>query len=398
MNAHPPLTHSHLESYRQQFPALTNKAYFNYGGQGPMSQGAIAAVHQAHDHIQHIGPFSDAVNRWMSREMHQLREAIATELNVTPQTITLTESVSAGCNIALLGMDWQAGDHMLLSDCEHPGIVAVALEIQRRYGVEVSFCPLMATLNEGDPVAVVAEHLRPNTRLVVISHILWNTGQVLPLAEICAVCHAHPTHSHPVRVLVDAAQSVGVLPLNLADIGVDFYAFTGHKWLCGPAGAGGFYTRPEALDSLSPTFVGWRAITKGKQGDLTGWEPDGRRFEVATSDCGLYVGLREAIALHHQWGNAADRHQRILTLSHYLWQHLSALPHITCLRMTPPESGLISFQVHDMSLSHNQIVQNLEKQGFYLRTILSPDCIRACVHYLTLESEIDQLVEALQGA
>jgi L-cysteine/cystine lyase len=362
-----------------------------------MSQGAIAAVQQAHAHLQQIGPFSDAANRWMNREMHQLRQAIATELNVTAQTITLTESVSAGCNIALLGIDWQAGDHILLSDCEHPGIVAVALEIQRRYGVEVSFCPLLSTLNGGDPVAAVAEHLQPNTRLVVISHILWNTGQVLPLAEICAVCHAHPTQSHPVRVLVDAAQSVGVLPLNLADIEVDFYAFTGHKWLCGPAGAGGFYTRPEALDSLRPTFVGWRAITKDSQGNVTGWEPDGRRFEVATSDCGLYAGLREAIALHHQWGNAVDRYQRIVSLSHYLWQQLSPLPHISLLRTTPPESGLVSFQVHGSSLSHSQIVQNLEKQGFYLRTILSPNCIRACVHYFTLESEIDQLVEALRS-
>jgi L-cysteine/cystine lyase len=390
------LAHLPLETYRQQFPALANKSYFNYGGQGPMAQAAIAAVHQAHHHIQQIGPFSDAVNRWMSQEMHRLRQAIATDLTVSAQTITLTESVSAGCAIALLGIDWQAGDHMLLSDCEHPGIVAVALEIQRRYGVEVSFCPLMDTLNAGDPVAVVTEHLRPNTRLVVISHVLWNTGQVLPLADICAVCHAYPTQAQPVRVLVDAAQSVGVLPLNLADIGVDFYAFTGHKWLCGPAGAGGFYTHPEALDSLQPTFVGWRAIRKDTQGNLTGWEPDGRRFEVATSDCGLYAGLREAIALHAQWGHAGDRYRRILTLSHYLWQKLSALSHITCLRTAPPESGLVSFQVHGLPLNHNQIVQNLEKQGFYLRTILQPDCIRACVHYFTLESEIDQLVEALQ--
>ncbi|HEY9621193.1 MAG TPA: aminotransferase class V-fold PLP-dependent enzyme [Crinalium sp.] len=386
-----------LTSYRQQFPALANKAYFNYGGQGPMPQTAIAAVQQAHEYIQQIGPFSNAVNLWMNQEMQKLREAIASDLNVAAQTISLTESVSAGCNIALWGIDWQQGDHMLLSDCEHPGIIAVALEIQRRFGVEVSMCPLLDTLNGGDPVAVITQHLRPTTRLVVISHILWNTGQVLPLAEICTACHAYPTQSNPVRVLVDAAQSVGVLPLKLAETEVDFYAFTGHKWLCGPAGAGGFYARPEALDSISPTFVVWRAITKDKESGSMGWEPSGRRFEVATSDCGLYVGLREAIAHHHQWGSAEARYQRILSLSQYLWQQLNNLPQVTCLRTAPPESGLVSFQVQHPSLSHSQIVQRLEKQGFYLRTILSPDCIRACVHYFTLESEIDQLLNAIQA-
>jgi L-cysteine/cystine lyase len=109
---------------------------------------------------------------------------------------------------------------MLLSDCEHPGIVATAEEIGRRFGVEVSFCPLMATLNQGDP-AVVAQHLRPSTRLVVLSHILWNTGQVLPIAEIVKVCR-QKDGSWPVRILVDAAQSAGQLPLNLTELEADF--------------------------------------------------------------------------------------------------------------------------------------------------------------------------------
>lgn len=382
-----------LMRHRHQFPALATKSYFNYGGQGPLPQRAIAAISAGHDYMQTHGPFSNAVNHWANQQMQQVREAIAAELQIAPATLTLTENVTVGCNIALWGLDWRAGDHILLSDCEHPGVVAIVQELARRFRLEVSVCPLLPTLNDGDPVSAIAQHLRPETRLVALSHILWNTGQVLPLAEIVALCHDYAARHGRVRVLVDAAQSVGVLPLDLGAIAADFYAFTGHKWLCGPAGVGGLYVSPDALADLRPTFIGWRSVTKDAQGNPTGFLPDGRQFEVATSDFPLYGAMREAIATHHRWGSAADRYRRICQLSELLWEGLAKLPQVSCLRTAPPEAGLVSFQlVHGR---HAQTVQALEQKGFLLRTLLHPDCIRACVHYFTLESEIEQLLEAI---
>ena len=388
-----------LDLLRQQFPALRNKTYFNYGGQGPMPQAAMDATTNAQEYIQCNGPFSTEVNAWIFEEVKQTRFAIASELGVPAETITLTEDVTVGCNVALWGIDWQDGDHMLLSDCEHPGIVATAEEIGRRFGVEVSACPLMATLNTGDAAAVIAQHLRPNTRLVVLSHILWNTGQVLPMLEIVKVCRQYDS-SKPVRVLVDAAQSVGLLPLKLTELEVDFYAFTGHKWWCGPAGVGGLYVRPEARESLRPTFIGWRSVvidSGGKPGD---WQPDGRRYEVATSAFPQYAGLRAAIATHQEWGTAEERYQQICQLSQYLWQQLNDLDQIACLRTAAPEAGLVSFQItsgkRDAS-THLKLVKFLESQSLMTRTLVDPDCVRACVHYFTLPSEIDRLVLGIQN-
>jgi L-cysteine/cystine lyase len=187
-----------------------------------------------------------------------------------------------------------------------------------------------------------------------------------------------------------------MMPLDLDADGVDFYAFTGHKWLCGPAGVGGLYVSAEARESLNPTFIGWRGITKDASGNPTGWQPDGSRYEVATSDYALYPALRAALAVHQQWGTATERFQRILSLSQRLWQRLAELPFITCLRTAPPESGLVSFQVGNRTPHlHEQLVQTLEQQGFLLRTILDPTCVRACVHYFTSEAEVDQLVEVI---
>ncbi len=386
------MTDSMLDNHRRQFPALNHKAYFNYGGQGPLPQRSLAAIYQFYEQLQQYGPFSQSAFDYIEQEQQLTRTAIATELGVTPETITITEDVTVGCNIALWGISWQPGDHLLISDCEHPGIVATTQELQRRFQIEITVFPLLETLNQGDPVAAIAQHLQPNTRLVVLSHILWNTGQVLPIAEIMKVCHT--AQNQPIRVLVDAAQSVGVLPLTLAESQIDFYAFTGHKWLCGPAGIGGLYVSPEALPELSPTFIGWRGITKDSTGKPTGFQPDGKRYEIATSAYPLYAGLRHALELHQEWGNSTQRYQRICELSNILWQKLSQLPQINCLKNTPPESGLVSFTVEN-GKSHAAFVKALQQQNMFLRTILDPNCVRACVHYFTQQTEIDQLVEVI---
>ncbi|MBE9066120.1 aminotransferase class V-fold PLP-dependent enzyme [Leptolyngbya cf. ectocarpi LEGE 11479] len=386
-----------IAQYRQRVPALQNKAYFNYGGQGPMVEAALAAIHSAHQTIQTRGPFGSKVYQWMRAEGVETRRMLADDLGVSPQTLALTENVTVGCNIALWGLPWRSGDHILLSDCEHPGIIATVQELQRRYGIEFSIFPHLSQLNSADPVSTIQAHLRPTTRLLVISHILWNTGQVLPLKAICQLCHERP---QPVRVLSDSAQSVGMLPLQLAKTGVDFYAFTGHKWYCGPAGLGGLYVRPEAMAELSPTYIGWRGITLGTEGQPTGWEPDARRYEVSTSNVALCSGLRVAIATHNDWGTTEERYFRICQLSSSLWGKLNSLRSVRCLLKSPPESGLVSFRIFQNGAPaptlHQKLVVYLETRQFYLRTLLSPSCVRACTHYFTTESEIDRLIDAIE--
>ncbi len=385
-----------LKQHRQQFPGLANKAYFNFGGQGTMPQMALEAIYKAYEYIQQQGPFSARVNEWIRKEADLTRQAIASELNVLPENIALTENVTAGCNIAIWGIDWQPGDRILLTDCEHPGVIAIVKEVARRHRVKVTTCPIAATLNRGNPAAIIEQHLQPTTRMVILSHLLWNTGQLLPLAEIVNVCHNYSQSTRPVYVMVDAAQSAGSLPLNLTGLDVDFYAFTGHKWLCGPAGVGGLYVRPEAVAALSPTFVGWRGVQMDSSGMPVNWQSDCRRYEVATSAFPQYAGLRAAIAVHRQWGTAKERYTQICRNSEYLWQQLSQLPQVNCLRAEPPEAGIVSFRLNS-TISHQQFVEFLEQQNFLLRTLVSPDCIRACVHYFTLPSEIDALVKVVSN-
>jgi len=382
-----------IEQHRQEFPALANKVYFNFGGQGPMPKAALEAIIDAHKYIQRHGPFSLKINSWLNQRNQKTREVIAQTLGTTIETITLTENVTTGCNIVIWGMNWQPHDEIVMTDCEHDGVIAIVQEIARRFQVKVVTVPIFETLNQGDPVQVIEAHLTPKTRLVVLSHILWNTGQVLPLTEIVSLCHNYPSGLIP--VLVDGAQSVGCIPLNLSQLDVDYYAFTGHKWLCGPFGVGGLYVRPQMLESINPTYVGWRSVICDHEDRPIGWKATGERFEVATSSYAQYEGFKGAIATLEEWGDQDQRYERIYQLSGYLWEQLSQIKGVNCLKKSRPLSGLVSFQIENQN--HHQFVKSLEEKGFFLRTLLYPDCIRACVHYLTLESEIDQLIEAIKN-
>ena len=381
-------------SLRAAFPGLEGKHYFNFGGQGILPQLSLTAILEAYSFLEAEGPFSIVGNRWFQNQLSQLRQSLAQELNVAIGTLTITDNVTAGCNIVLWGMDWQAGDHILLTDCEHPGVIAIVQAIAARFGVTYSECPLLATLESGEPVAVIQDQLTPKTRLVVLSHLLWNTGQVLPLEAIAQACHDYPGH-YPIQVLVDGAQSAGSLALNLSNSVVDYYAFTGHKWFCGPAGVGGLYIKPEHLPQLLPTYVGWRSLEYNAQGQVVGWKADGSRFEVATSAVPQYAGLHAAIAVHQQAGTSQERYQQICALSRYLWEGLQEIGGLTCLLPTYPEAGLVSFRLTE-GKSPAQLVQKLEDSRFYLRTIVSPSCIRACCHYFTTKEEIEQLLELLR--
>ncbi len=375
---------SDLQLHRQQFPHIQDYAYFNYGGQGLMPSISLNAIHEAQLQSQRMAPFSHQGGVSMMQATQQLKQTLAENLHVSPQHLALTENTTAGCNIALWGLDWRSGDRLLLTDCEHQGIIAIAQELAQRFGVIIDRVSLVDSPK--DPLSTITNQITPKTRILVLSHILWNTGLVLPLAEIVAQCHAKG-----VLVLVDGAQSVGVLPLDLEALGADYYAFTGHKWWCGPPGLGGLHIKDQA--TLRPTFLGWRSVQLDAQGQPESLHLDARRYEVSTSAFTLYPGLQAALQVHTDYGDAHSRYAAILDRSALLWNALTQLPGVKTLTQKPPDSGLVAFQLDRGH--HAAAVTQLESRNIYVRQILYPDCLRASLHYFTSETEIQRLVDGI---
>jgi L-cysteine/cystine lyase len=323
---------------------------------------------------------------------------------VAPHRLALTENVTSGCVLPLWGLPFEAGDRLLISDCEHPGVVAACHELAKREHLEVDNLPVQhlrqgrEAQNETNAgvLQALGDALKPRTKVVVLSHLLWNTGQLMPIPEVADHLRQHAGHPF---LLVDAAQSMGQIPVEAAAQAADIYAFTGHKWTCGPEGLGGVALSERILKQANPTLIGWRSLrdeTRAVINDPDPFHHDSRRFEIATSCVPLMAGLRQSLHLMAGEGNEQERLQTIQTLSGELWKQLKEVPWITPLLEGEPPAGLVSFQLNDPSgRTPTETVQILGNKGIWIRNLEEPICLRACTHITTEASELNRFVEAL---
>ena len=384
---------------RELCPALLNKTYFNYGGQGPLPTPSLEAIQASWRRIHELGPFTTDVWPFIGAEVSSTRRRLAQLCGVAPHRLALSENVTSGCVLPLWGLPFTAGDRLLISDCEHPGVVAACVELARREGLEIDALPVQQL--RGDQPSTDAgvmdaleQSLTPRTRLVVLSHLLWNTGQIMPITAVAERLALHPQSPY---LLVDAAQSFGQIPVQQAAAAADIYAFTGHKWACGPEGLGGVALSERVLEQGQPTVIGWRSLRDESKADLSSSDPfhhDSRRFEVATSCVPLMAGLRCSLDLLEQEGSSEARLGRILQLSRDLWGTLEQLPGVSPLLEMPPASGLVSFQL-SKGPACGEVVKQLGSQGLWIRDLADPACLRACTHVTTGGKEIETLVEAI---
>ena len=396
------MTHANGCFLRDSCAALENKLYFNYGGQGPLPTPSLEAITSSWQRIQELGPFTTDVWPYIGAESNNTRRQLAQICGVGPHRLALSENVTSGCVLPLWGLPFQAGDHLLISDCEHPGVVAACVELARRERLEIDTLPVQhfrgdqASTDSG-VLTELEQALHPSTRLVVLSHLLWNTGQIMPIQ---AVAEQLSSHRRQPFLLVDAAQSFGQIPVAEAAAAADIYAFTGHKWACGPEGLGGVALSERVLSEGQPTLIGWRSLRDESKADLNASAPfhsDSRRFEVATSCVPLLAGLRSSLDLMEQEGTAQQRLATIRSKSAALWTALQHIEGVTTLLNVPPASGLVSFQIAGERKPADW-VQKLGAHGIWIRDLADPACLRACTHVCTTTEEMDALIRELDGS
>ena len=392
------MTHANLSGLRDLCPALANKTYFNYGGQGPLPTPSLQAITASWQRIQELGPFTGAVWPFIEQETARVRQALAALCGVGPHRLALTENVTSGCVLPLWGLPLTTGDQLLISDCEHPGVVAACQELARREGLEIRWLPVLELCKTHDQaslgaavLAALEQALTPQTRLVALSHLLWNSGSVMPITAVAERLQHHPNQPW---LLVDAAQSMGAIPVEEAAAAADIYAFTGHKWCCGPEGLGGVALSERLLEQAQPTLIGWRSL-RHEASATSSFHSDARRFEVATSCLPLCSGLATSLELLAAEGTPAERLERIQAGSRRLWQGLKTIEGVSTLLLEPPPAGLVSFTLAGHPSA--AVVERLGEQGLWIRRLDDPDCLRACTHITTTEAEIDKLLEALSA-
>ncbi len=388
---------------RADLPALKNKDYFNYGGQGPLPQCSLKAITKSWETIQELGPFTNDVWPFISNEIKKTKGIIADLCGVQDRRIALTENVTSGCVLPLWGLSFSKGDRLLISNCEHPGVVSACKELARRQSLEIDILDVLSLRNgidneigtQTEVMGVIERSLKERTKLVVLSHLLWNTGQIMPIESIAELLLNHPSQPF---FLVDAAQSFCQIPVRESASKVDIYAFTGHKWGFGPEGLGAVVLSERILEEAQPTLVGWKSLTNESSiysNDINTFHKDARRFEIATSCTPLLAGLRSSLSLLKKQGTDLERINIIKSYSNKLWLELKGIGSITPILQGPPPAGLVSFTLNS-KLSPYQIVKLLGKKSIFIRVLEDPIWLRACVHITSNESEINRLIDELK--
>ena len=272
------------EEGRALFPVLERFAYLNAGTLGPLAQPTLTAMEERVRFDQEQGRGGRAWFDSMIALRTRIRDQVAQLLGATPDRVALTSSTTGGCNIVVAGLGLGPGDEIVTTDSEHPGLLLpLGVSGARVRVADVAGRPTAEALQR------IVACVGPKTRLLALSHVLWTTGQLMPVREL--------KQATGLPILVDGAQSVGAIPVAVGEL--DFYTVSGQKWLCGPEPIGALYVRdPEGLRISFPSSWAQQSI-----------EPDGSfvptagapRFDSGWISTPMLAGFAAALALAPDW-------------------------------------------------------------------------------------------------
>ena len=352
-----------MDALRAAFPVLERIAYLNAGTNGPVPKAAADAAAEVLAAMVEAGRGDKAFFEGRVLEPRDdLRGRVAPLLGCDPEELALTDSTTAGVNAVLSMLELGPDDEVLTSDEEHPGVLAPLGVGMKRRGFEVRTVPFEELPGE----------VGPRTRLVAVSHVSWITGRVLDVASIDA------------PLLLDGAQGLGAIPVDVRALGCDFYAASGQKWLCGPLGLGYLYVRRERIAELLPPWAGYGTLSEAERPlDLVLHE-DARRF-----DTGLVAPE------HTAWALAAlnvltapglkEVQERAATLAAGLADDLAERG----LTVAPRgRSTLVSWESPDPEAD----TQDLREHGVVVRHLPGRPYVRASVGAWSSEEELGRLV------
>jgi selenocysteine lyase/cysteine desulfurase len=371
--------------HREMFPALAGNdyVYLNTGSSGPPTYETIEAGRAADDLCSGAAYLEGGGLYALQAELRErAREAAARVIGSDPEAVALTQNTTHGMNLGVASIDWREGDEVVSTTTEHPGCLVPLHNLRGRCGVKVNLVSPPLT-----PEKIEAA-ITPKTRLVALSHVDWTTGEVFPLAGICAIAR-----ERSILTLVDGAQSVGNVPVDAPSTGADIYAFTGHKWVLGPEGIGALYVRPGL--EVHSTNVGFLSLTDPFAFDAEGGyelRKDARRFEASTGSPALCAGFAAAAEAVYERGESGL--EGILDRAELLMELLSEMPRITLRSPRPAHSGLVSFEVE--GLASKEVAERLLEERFVLRYIPGArSYVRASTHLFNTEAEIENLTRAV---
>jgi L-cysteine/cystine lyase len=380
-----------LAGLRAGLPATRAGIYLNTGTSGPLPAEAAAAMREAAERELAVGRATLASYEELVARMDEARGVVAAILGTDVDLVALTHSTTEGINLALGTIDWQAGDRAVTTSLEHPGVTGPLALLRDRLGVEV----VEAEIGDGGDdertlAALRAATAGGRTRAVVASHVAWSTGAELPAAAIAGLAR----EAGAVGIL-DGAQAGGAIPLAVDEIGADFYAVSGQKWLLGPDGTGALAVRRGIVHDVLPPVGGFFAASTPYAVGRDALWPDARRFETAGIHKPSIVGLARSAGWLGMFVGLPWAHERAARLAAGAAERLAAMPGVALLTPRRQMATLVSFRV--AGWTGNQVAEALEHRVHAIvRSIPGLDAVRLSVAFFTTEDELRRVLDAVE--
>jgi L-cysteine/cystine lyase len=351
---------------------LARFAYLNAGTFGPLPQRTAAAMREVEERELAEGRAGRAYFEALIADRAALRVALGGVVGAPPECIALTSSTTEGCNIVLRGLGIEEGDEVVTTDSEHPGLFGGLVTARAELRIaEIRRRPAAEALD------AIEAQITSKTRLIALSHVSWHTGAVLPIRELA---------TRGIPLLVDGAQSAGAIPVDVRELGCDFYTVSGQKWLLGPAATGGLYVREDRLDDCrvaAPSYVSWQH----PEYELVEGAP---RYEGFIASASSVAGLLASIAFADETGGERFAYARAMTerCRELLAERGEEV-------VTAPEQGtLVSWRADDPA----ELVARLGEQDVVVRDLPGTGWVRASCGFWTSEDDLERLVQGVAAA
>ncbi len=403
-----PTTFYDIDAIRADFPILSREVhgkplvYLDSGASAQKPRAVIDAIAHTYEYeYSNVHRGLHYLSNATTEAYEHARESVRRFINAkSADEVIFTKSATQAINMVAYGWAMQElgeGDEIILTQMEHHSNIVPWHFLRERQGVKLKWVPVGddGSFNIEDFRAAITER----TRMVAITHMSNVLGTVVPLKEVVKIAH-----EHDIPVLADGSQGIVHMPVDVQELDIDFYAFTGHK-LYGPSGIGVLYGKMDRLKAMRPFEGGGEMILDVFEDEITYADPP-HRFEAGTPPIAQAIGLGKAIEYIESIGHAAIvAHEN--DLRDYAHQELSKINSLRIFGTTPDKGAIVSFELegihaHDVSTVIDRAGVAVRAgthcaQPLLQRFGVTSTCRASFAMYNT-RAEIDVLVAALEKA
>jgi cysteine desulfurase/selenocysteine lyase len=370
------------------FPT-SEKIYLNNASVSLMPTQSIEAMKEFLITYNSIGPDSKESEPFVNDKLQNVRKTIAKIISCQPDEVVLTQSTTDGINFVSNGLSFDNDSNMIIRGMthEHHSNFYPWIKLQEKISIQNLPIDDNGFFKLDDLESLVND----KTKLVALSHVLYNTGAIIPVEEIGKILEGK------VPFFIDSAQSIGCIgDIDVSKIKCDFMSFNGSKWLCGPMGTGLFYCKRSSSELLEPKTIGGESAIIYDDSKLAYKElPD--KFQTGFRNYVGIVGLESSANYLLKFGmnNIREKNQH---LSNIFREELSKIPNIILYGPEDPNvrTSIISFNIK--GFDSQQVVDKLEKQNIILavREIMNQKIVRASPHFFNTESQILDVIDKIK--